>query len=254
MLHFALLDASLGTPHAKRNFPREIDARLTVFDVNEGDLPPGFDGSPPPNVRSSFEDRFDAVVISGSQSSVYDDCDWIRHLSAWVRKGIDRKIPMLGVCWGHQLLAQVLGGRVEEGAYELGYTQVDLLEKDPFCDGVSSPATVFATHSDHVVEMPPGATVLARNEASIQSFRSGSVVTCQFHPEYDLETAEAMIRSKSLPQEDVTRAMATCTAENVKQARAVKRVFRNFEHLVIRQSDVHRVATADRILPATNRS
>jgi len=63
-----------------------------------------------------------------------------------------------------------------------------------------------------------------------------------------------MIRSKSLPQEDVTRAMATCTAENVKQARAVKRVFRNFEHLVIRQSDVHRVATADRILPATNRS
>lgn len=254
MLHFALLDASLGTPHAKRNFPREIGAQLTVFDVNDGDLPPGFRDSDAPNGRPPFEDRFDGVVISGSQSSVYDDRDWIRHLSAWVREGIHREIPMLGVCWGHQLLAQVLGGQVEEGAYELGYTRVDLLETDPFFDGVSSPTTVFATHSDHVVEMPPGATVLARNEASIQSFRAGCVVTCQFHPEYDLETAEAMIRSKSLPKEDVKRAMATCTPDNEQRARAVKRVFHNFEHLVIRQSDVHRDATADRILPATNRS
>ena len=40
MLHIALLDASLGTPHAKRNFPRELDARLSIFDVNEGELPP----------------------------------------------------------------------------------------------------------------------------------------------------------------------------------------------------------------------
>jgi len=241
MLHFALLDASLGTPHAKRNFPREINARLTVFDVNDGDLPTGFDGSNSPNARSSFKDRYDAVVISGSQSSVYDDFDWIRHLSAWVREGINRKIPMLGVCWGHQLLAQVLGGRVEEGAYELGYTQVDLLEKDPFFDGVSSPTTVFATHSDHVVEMPPDATVLAQNEASVQSFRSGSVVTCQFHPEYDLETAKSMIRSKSLPADDIERAMATCTEANVQKARSVKRIFQNFENLVAQRANADRV-------------
>ena len=72
MLHIALLDVSLGMPHAKRNFPREIDARLSIFDVNEGKVPPPVTtatGLHPSDDLSVF----DEVVISGSQSSVYEN-------------------------------------------------------------------------------------------------------------------------------------------------------------------------------------
>jgi GMP synthase (glutamine-hydrolysing) len=227
MLHIALLDASLGTPHAKRNFQRELDATLSIFDVNDGELPPLINNEDALH-QSGVQEPFDAAVITGSQSSVYHDEEWIARLATWVRSAIAAELPMLGVCWGHQLLAEVLGGRVEGGEYELGYTTVDLVGDDRLFDGVASPCTVFATHSDHVVEMPPEATVTARNEASIQGFRHQHVFTTQFHPEYDLRTAEAMIQSKDLPAAQIQRAVNTCTDENVRAAQDVKAVFDNF--------------------------
>ncbi|PEN15373.1 GMP synthase [Longibacter salinarum] len=236
MLHIALLDASLGTPYAKRNFERELSATLTVFDVNEGDVPPPLKDEDALR-QAGIRRPFDAAVITGSQSSVYHDEEWIAHLSTWVRSAVAADLPILGVCWGHQLLAEVLGGRVEGGEYELGYTTVDLLHDDRFFEGVDSPCTVFATHSDHVVEMPAEATVLAKNDASIQSFRHGSVFTTQFHPEYDLRTAESMIESKDLPMSTVQQALDSCTNENVQAAQDVKKVFDNFLSYVAEHAD-----------------
>lgn len=238
MLHIALLDASLGTPHAKRNFPRELDARVSIFDVNEGELPPPVtttSGLYPSDEPSAF----DAVVISGSQSSVYEDRPWIVQLSTWVEDAIHTGIPMLGVCWGHQLLAQILGGRVEGGEYELGYVSVNQRESDGFFSEVPNTFTAFATHSDYVVELPDGATILAENDASIQSFRHGSLFTTQFHPEYDEETARAMIGSKSLPDAVVQQALASCTLENVEAAQHVKKIFRNFIEVAKQRKQVH---------------
>ena len=177
---------------------------------------------------SDDRSAFDAVVISGSQSSVYEDRAWITQLATWVEDAIHTGIPMLGVCWGHQLLAQILGGRVEGSDYELGYVEIKQRGSDAFFSDVPETFTAFATHSDYVIQLPDSATVLAENDASIQSFRHGSLFTTQFHPEYDEETARAMIGSKSLPEATVKRALASCTEENVKAAQEVKRVFRNF--------------------------
>ena len=237
MLHYALLDASLGTDHAKRNFERETDATLSVFEVNRGELPPPLADADTVQGEAGVAAPFDAVIISGSQSSVYHDEDWIAELATWVRSAIAADLPILGVCWGHQLLAEVLGGTVEGGNYELGYITVDHVPvdgaSDPILDGIPDPFTVFATHSDHVVEMPPDATVIAENDVGVQAFRQDTIYATQFHPEYDLRTAEDMIHSKDLPMRDIQQALDTCTTENVRTSQATKQIFANFRDLVI---------------------
>lgn len=228
-MHLALLDASLDTPHAERNFRRELDADLTVYNVNQGEMPPPIgdpngtmqkDGTPTPS--------FDGAIITGSQSSVYDDRPWILTISKWVHGAIADGLPLLGVCWGHQLLAQILGGTVKGGSYELGYVRVAQEAADPIWDGIDNPFTVFATHSDHVVAMPPDATLLAANETGVQAFRYEQVYAVQFHPEYDLRTAKAMIRSKDIAQPEIEAAFDSCTDENVDAAQIPKQIFPNF--------------------------
>jgi GMP synthase (glutamine-hydrolysing) len=225
-LTIALLDASLGTDHAERNFRREIDADLAVYNVNRGEMPASL--APSGAGGADAPAPFDAAIITGSQSSVYDDRPWIAPLKERVRQGLAAGLPTLGVCWGHQLLAEVLGGRVEGGDYELGYVEVEQVHDDPIFEGIPDPFTVFATHSDHVVEMPPEATVLARNPVGVQAFRQGRAYATQFHPEYDLQTARSMIESKDLPASRLDTAHATCTDANVEAARAPKRLFDNF--------------------------
>lgn len=228
-MHIAILDASLGTPHAERNFRREIDEPLSVFKVSDGEMPPPI-GEPAPSPREddTVSDTFDGVIITGSQSSVYDDRPWIQTMSRWVEGAISDGLPILGVCWGHQLLAQLLGGTVRGGSYELGYVEVTQDVEDPIWDDIPNPFTVFATHSDHVVAIPPDATLLASNETGVQAFRREHVYAVQFHPEYDLQTAKAMIHSKELPQEDIQAALDTCSAANVEAAQTPKRIFENF--------------------------
>ncbi len=231
-MHLALVDASLGTPHAKRNFKREVDATLSIYDANEGEIPPPIGNPEPVQTQEGSIQSFDGVIISGSQSSVYDDRPWIQELSRWTEGAIADGVPILGVCWGHQLLAQVLGGTVKGGSYELGYVQVKKEMNDPIWNGIPNPFTVFATHSDHVVTMPSDADLLASNETGVQAFRYEQVYAVQFHPEYDLRTAKAMINSKDLPESDVQAALDTCTDANVKAAQPAKQIFKNFLHHV----------------------
>jgi GMP synthase - Glutamine amidotransferase domain len=228
-MHLALIDASLGTPHAQRNFEREVDASLTVYDVNEGQMPPPIGATEPIQTDDGPLQSFDGVIISGSQSSVYDDHrPWIQELARWVEGAIADGLPILGVCWGHQLLAQILGGTVRGGSYELGYVQVHQEEEDPIWQGLPDPFTVFATHSDHVVELPSDARLLASNETGVQALRYKQVYTVQFHPEYDLKTAKAMIHSKDLSADSIQQALDTCTDATVEAAQPTRRIFDNF--------------------------
>ena len=231
-MHLALIDTSLGTPHAERNFTREVDATLTVYNANEGEIPPPIGDPESGPTQDGTPQSFDGIIISGSQSSVYDDRPWIQELSRWVEGAIADGMPILGVCWGHQLLAQLLGGTVKGGSYELGYVQVEQEVDDPIWNGIPNPFTVFATHSDHVVALPRDATLLASNETGVQAFRQQQVYAVQFHPEYDLRTAKAMIHSKDLPERDIQTALDTCTDDNVTAAKTAKQIFQNFRRHV----------------------
>lgn len=120
-----------------------------------------------------------AIILSGGPSSVYqegapDVSDKIFHLGK----------PILGICYGHQLIARKLGGVVMRGEGEYGRTLMRLLKRDPVFDGWNAEEIVWMSHGDYVKEPPPGFVVLAVSENGyIAAMRKGHIYGVQFHPE-----------------------------------------------------------------------
>ena len=221
-LRFALLQAAHGSENTTRNFRRELDADLVEYDVTSGQLPDSTDG-------------FDAVVVTGSRASVYWDEDWIEPLLDYVAQAADDGLAILGVCYGHQAVAEALGGRVADmDEFELGYTTVDRVGDDPLFSGIDDEFTVFTSHGDTVVQLPPGATLLAQNEYSIHAFRTGNAWGVQFHPEYDTKTARDIAEEKReiLGDERVDEVLAEITPERFAAACEAKQLFDNFTEYV----------------------
>ena len=148
---------------------------------------------------------------------------------------------MLGICWGHQFLAQALGGRVVDmGEHEIGYRAVERVGEDPLFEGVPERFTSFETHSDRVAELPPGSTTLARNDVGVQAFRVGSAWGVQFHPEYDRQTAEWVVEGKDLAEARKQHLLDGITEETAAAAEETKRVFDNFVGFVATHQPVTR--------------
>ncbi|WP_302082764.1 type 1 glutamine amidotransferase [Salinibaculum rarum] len=230
-LRIALLNAAHDGADTRRNFRRELDADLVEFHCPAGELPETF--------------QFDACVVTGSRASVYWDEPWIGELKSYVGDAIDMGMPMLGVCYGHQLLADVLGGSVEDmGEYEIGYRTVEHDGENTLLDGVDEDFTVFTTHSDRVAEAPPGAEVFARNEYGIHGFRKDSVFAVQFHPEYDTATAEDVASGKDLPDERIQQVLDGINAENYAAACEAKALFDNFTDFVRERAHDSRTGAA----------
>lgn len=222
----ALLNAAHDGEDNRRNFRRELDADLVEYDVTERELPETF--------------AFDGCLVTGSRASVYWDEPWIRDLESWVDDAVDRGLPFLGVCFGHQLLAHALGGTVESmDEYEIGYRTVEHDGESELLAGVSESFTVFTTHSDHVAELPPGATQFAANDYGVHGFRKENVFSVQFHPEYDPETAETVTKGKDeqLSEERIETVLDGITEENYRAACEAKQLFDNFTEFARRRAE-----------------
>ena len=127
-----------------------------------------------------------AVILSGGPRSVYEEDapDLKPGVLEWI---VERKVPALCICYGHQLVGDRLGGRVERGAKgEYGTATLTILRHDPLFEGTPRVQKVWMSHMDQLVEPPPGAVVLARTEiTSIAAFRLSELPLygVQFHPE-----------------------------------------------------------------------
>jgi GMP synthase (glutamine-hydrolysing) len=156
--------------------------------------------------------EFSALVITGSPESVTSRAPWIveaeRAVAAVARAGL----PVLGICFGHQLLAQALGGNVEKNpnGREIGTVAVELLEPDPLFEGVEAPLFANMSHRDSATALPAGARVIGRTRlepnAAVRFLpRSWGV---QFHPEFDGDVMRGYIdaRRGALAEEGIDAA------------------------------------------------
>jgi GMP synthase (glutamine-hydrolysing) len=137
--------------------------------------------------------RYGAAVITGSAAMVTDQADWSERTAAWLRLAADAGLPMLGICFGHQLLAHALGGKVDYRSQgrEVGTHTVSLAENAaaacPLLEGLPAKFPAHLIHMQSVVALPPGAQVLASSDQEpYQLVQYGpNILSSQFHPEFD---------------------------------------------------------------------
>lgn len=145
---------------------------------------------------------FDRIVLSGSATSVNEDGTWIEGLLELIRQAVGRKLPLLGICYGHQMLARALAGKHSvrrAAAPEIGWATVELKGTSALTQGLPKKFETFANHHDEVCELPTGATLLASSEiCPVQAFEltQAPAYGIQFHPERDLDGAAETFAAK----------------------------------------------------------
>ncbi|WP_345986038.1 glutamine amidotransferase [Sulfurimonas sp. HSL-1656] len=183
-------------------------------------------------------EQCDGVIVTGSHSMVTDDEAWSRQTAAWLAEAVARGIPMLAICYGHQLLAKALGGvsGYHRSGMEIGTVAVELTDsaRDDrlFCE-LPQRFDAHTIHSQTVVTLPEGAVRLAFNaHDENHAFRMGpSAWGVQFHPEFDRAVMRSYIDevSKSEPLGEEKRAALLEAARETAEATAI---LKRFEKLV----------------------
>ncbi|MEM9739511.1 MAG: type 1 glutamine amidotransferase [Pseudomonadota bacterium] len=155
------------------------------------------DGAPLPDPGT-----LDGVLITGSPSGVYDPEPWIPPLMDFIRWTAASRIPQVGICFGHQAMAQALGGKVvkSEKGWGIGRHTYAIENQQAWMGEVVPPEFSLAvSHQDQVTLPPPSAEVTARSEfcpfAGL-SYAQGSAISFQGHPEYSDAFASALYESR----------------------------------------------------------
>jgi GMP synthase (glutamine-hydrolysing) len=161
----------------------------SIIEVSKGEVLPNFEA-------------VSGVVITGSHAMVTERRDWSEYTAKWLLGAVDRQIPILGICYGHQLLAHALGGEVSNNPHGLEFGTVEVrlngsAENDALLKGLGNPIHVHACHTQSVLKLPAGAEALASSHLDPhQAFRLGERIWgIQFHPEFDAEIVAEYIHN-----------------------------------------------------------
>lgn len=193
---------TLASPHGETFADWFIDGmqveteRVDVTNVHHGETLPGMDQA----IKN-----YAGILITGSKAMVTEGDDWVLKTQDWLRQTMPHKIPILGICFGHQLLADMLGGEVgyNPNGRRMGLSHChvsadasqDLLFRvlpQPGCD-------VLVSHSQTVLTPPPDSQIFGHTEADANHlFRYQDFIWgVQYHPEWDAKITAAYIRQRS---------------------------------------------------------
>jgi GMP synthase (glutamine-hydrolysing) len=167
----------------------EIAWPVQVVDVQQGEVLPD-----PSQVA--------AIVVTGSASMVSERAAWVERSAAWLREALAAQLPLLGICFGHQLLAYALGGEVgyNPRGVEVGTATIRLFaeaQHDPLFRGMPPTFPAQVSHRQSVLRLPEGARLLGESDKEPhQAFAWGSHAWgIQFHPEFDAPIIRFFIES-----------------------------------------------------------
>lgn len=142
-------------------------------------------------------DECDGWITSPARASANDDESWIRDTGSFIRELVDRERAFAGICFGHQLLATALGGRVERSpdGWGVGVKEYDVVAPRWWMDPPRPTFSLVASHEDQVTELPPGAELVARAPyCPNAAFGVGErAIAIQAHPEFPVELSSRLM-------------------------------------------------------------
>ena len=186
---------------------------VDTFDVQAGELPDPA--------------AYDAVLITGSPAGVYEDLPWIAPLMDFIRSA--NAARMVGVCFGHQVMAEALGGHVvkSEKGWGAGLHHYQVEHVEPWLDGTGSIA-IPASHQDQVVVQPPHTEIVAASDFTpyaALAWTDRPAISFQFHPEFSPAFAKALIteRYDRVPNPDAAIASLDAPNDNARVGGWIRR-------------------------------
>lgn len=162
----------------------EAGFEYQVFDVREGIFPDN-------------AEQCDAWVITGSKFNVYQNTPWMLRLKSLILNISSSGRPMVGICFGHQIIAAAFGGVVDKypGGWGVGLHAYDLTKSSDFIQGAPDSFAISAMHQDQVLELPKNAKVFAESEFCQYAglIYDNQIMTFQAHPEFNLDYEDELI-------------------------------------------------------------
>jgi GMP synthase-like glutamine amidotransferase len=153
-----------------------------------------FEGAAPPPVG-----MFDGFLFTGSSAGVYEGHDWIAPTEALIREAAAAGKPQVGICFGHQLMAQAFGGKVEksEKGWGVGLHAYDVVDEADWMAPRPRRIACAVSHQDQVVVRPAGSRRLIGSafcENAALAYAQGPAISFQMHPEFEHDYAADLIR------------------------------------------------------------
>lgn len=186
--------------------PHLPEARFETWPVVTGTLPPGPEAA-------------DAWIVTGSRHGVYDALPWIEPLKARLRAIRAAGRPIVGVCFGHQILAEAFGGRADlsEKGWGAGVHRYRVETRPAWMQDAGPEIAMHAMHQDQVTAIPEDATVLAANDhcafamLAYGPLEAPDAISIQPHPEFTMPFARALVerRFDAIPPERATAALSS---------------------------------------------